>query len=179
MLNKLAAGAVLGLACASAIAEPGGYAGIDIGDITLEDSIGTVEIKRTGTAFRLFGGYRVNDYFSVEFAYHDGESAKDTVRGVRFETDATALAASALVRNPMGTYFETYLRASLIAWDADNLATDGRTRIAQSNDGVDGGYGIGVLCKVTPKLGLRVEYAGAEFDGTEFRSLGVGGVFTF
>lgn len=178
MKKQLAIGVALALVCVPAIAESGFYAGAGAGQVKLEDDIAGVNIEASGTGFRIFGGYQINDYFSVEAAYNKGE-ADDTVLGVKIDSDSSAIQASALLRNPMGTHFEAYVRGSILAWEAEHSATYGGTRARLSTDGTDLGYGIGIGCRVSPKFAIRAEYEGAELDGTDLRLFSLSGLLTF
>ena len=90
-----------------------------------------------------------------------------------------AIQASALWQVPISNRFEAYVRFSIVAWETENSATDGRFIFTQENDGTDAGFGIGGAFHITPRLGLRAEFEGAEFDGTDIRSLSIAGVFRF
>jgi opacity protein-like surface antigen len=181
MVKKLATGVALALVCLPAIAETntGFYAGGGAGRVELKDNVAGVHVELTGTGFEVFGGYRFNDYGSLEISYLDAGTPDDTISGVRIESDATAIQASALWQVPINNRFEAFVRFSIVAWDAENTATDGRIIVSQDNDGTDAGFGIGAAFHITPSLGVRAEYDGAEFDGTDFRSLSVAGIFRF
>lgn len=179
MKKKLAMGIALAFACVPAMAESGFYAGLGLGQVTLEDSIAGIEIEATDTGFKLFGGYRFNEYASIEAAYLDAGTPDDRVSGVTIESDASAIQASAIWQVPIGDRFEAYARGSFFAWEAENTATDGRIFVTQNNEGTDFGYGIGGAFDVTPRFGLRAEFEGAHMDGTDLRVLSIGGVFSF
>lgn len=180
MKIKLAIGIALALGCVSAVAEnAGAYAGLGVGSVTLEDSIGDIDFEATDTGFKLFGGYRFNEYFSVEAAYIDGGTPNDTVFGVTVESDAAAVQGSVIGTVPIGERFGIYLRGSLISWESDNMATDGFTTVTETTDGNDFGYGLGGVFSVTGNFSLRGEFEGADLDGTDLRLLSVSGLFSF
>jgi OOP family OmpA-OmpF porin len=179
MMSKMAKGIALTLICLPAMAESGLYAGIGVGEVTLKDSVAGIDIEASDTGFKVFGGYRINEYASVEAAYLDAGTPDDTVYGVTIESDASAFQASLIWHVPVGNRFEVFVRGSLIAWEAENTATDGRLVFTQDNDGADFGYGIGSAFNFTPQFGLRAEFEGAELDGTDLRSLSIGGVIRF
>ncbi|HEY5759499.1 MAG TPA: outer membrane beta-barrel protein [Steroidobacter sp.] len=180
MMKQLATGMTLALMCLPAIAEPmvGFYSGAAAGQVSLKDNIYGVSIKETGTGFSIFAGYRFNEYGTLEIAYLDG-TGDDTVSGVRIETDANAIQGSALVQIPISVRFEGFVRVGFIMWDAEHSATNGQIFVTQENDGTDAMLGIGAAFHVTPKFGLRAEYAGAELDGTDLRSLSLAGLYRF
>jgi OOP family OmpA-OmpF porin len=181
MQKKLATGIALAIVCLPAMAESetGFYSGVGVGQVTLEDNIGGVAIKAKGTGFKVFGGYRFNEYGSLEIAYIDAGKPDDRISGVRIESDATAIQGSALLHVPISVRFEGYVRAGFLAWDAENTLSSGGIGITQENDGTDFSLGIGGAWHVTPRFGLRAELEGAELDGTDLRALSLSGQFTF
>lgn len=179
MMKKLAAGITLALICLPATAETGFYAGISGGQVRLKDGAAGVEIEATGTGYKVFGGYRFNEYGSLEAAYLNAGKPDDKVSGITIESDATAWQASALWQIPISPRFEAYARFSVVVWEAENTATDGRITATQKNDGTDAAFGLGAAFHVTPRFGVRAEIEGAEFDGTDYRSLSLGGLFRF
>ncbi|MFC4309172.1 porin family protein [Steroidobacter flavus] len=180
MQKQLATGIALAFACLPAMAEPdiGFYSGVGVGQITLKDSFDGVGIKATGTGFKIFGGYRFNEYGSLELAYAAGKP-DDRISGVTVESDATAIQGSALLQIPITVRFEGYVRAGFVAWDTENSIRAGNFAFIEKNDGTDFALGIGGAWHVTPRFGLRAEIEGAELDGTDSRSLSLSGLFHF
>lgn len=177
MMKQLATGMALALMCVPAMAEPmvGFYSGVAAGQVSLKDNINGIRIKETGTGFSIFGGYRFNEYGALEIAYFDG-TGDDTVAGMRIETDANAIQGSALLQIPISLRFEGFVRVGFIVWDAEHSVQNfGVVKY----DGTDAMYGIGAAFHITPKFGLRAEYAGAELEGTDVRSLSLAGLYRF
>lgn len=181
MMKQLATGMTLALMCLPAMAETGigFYSGVSVGHVILKDTIGGVDIKATGTGFKVFGGYRFNEYGSLEIAYLDAGKPDDRISGVTIESDSDAIEGSAILQIPISDRFEGFARAGFVTWDAENSATDGQVVFTQKSDGTDWVFGIGAAFQVTPKFGLRAEYEGAELDGTDLRALSLGGLFRF
>lgn len=181
MMRKLATGVALALVCLPAMAEikTGFYAGGGAGRVELKDTVAGVHVELTGTGYEVFGGYRFNEYGSLEISYLDAGNPDNTVLGWSIESDASAVAASALWQVPISNRFEAYVRFSLVSWEAEHRGTNGQAVVTLENDGTDAGFGIGAAFHLTPSLGLRAEYAGAEFDGTDFRSLSIVGLVRF
>ncbi|WP_116807963.1 porin family protein [Steroidobacter cummioxidans] len=181
MQKQLATGIALAFVCLPAMAESeiGFYSGVGVGQVTLKDNIDGVGIKATGTGFKIFGGYRFNEYGSLEVAYLDAGSPDDRVGGVRIESDATAIQGSAILHIPISLRFEGFARAGFVVWDAENTARGAGFSFTQKNDGTDFALGIGAAWHVTPRFGLRAEFEGAELDGTDLRSLSISGLFSF
>lgn len=181
MMKKLATGVALALVCLPALAETntGFYAGGGAGRVELKDTIDGVRVELDGTGYQVFGGYRFNDYGSLEVAYLDGGNPDNTVMGWTIESDASAIQASALWQVPISNRFEAYVRFSIISWEAEHTGTNRRAIVTVETDGTDAGFGIGAGFHITPGLGLRAEYGGANFDGTDFRALSLAALFRF
>lgn len=181
MQKKLATGIALSFVCLPVMAESGigFYSGVGVGQVELKDSIGGVGIKATDTGFKIFGGYRFNEYGSLEVAYLDAGTPDDSISGVKIESDASAIQGSAILHIPMSVRFEGYVRAGFVAWDAENTVSGGGLAFTEKNDGTDFALGIGGAFHVTPRFGLRAEVEGAELDGTDLRSLSISGLFSF
>ena len=127
MQKQLATGIALAFACLPAMAdsEIGFYSGVGVGQVTLKDTIQGVDIKATGTGFKIFGGYRFNEYGSLELTYGAGKP-DDTISGVTIESDASAIEGSALLHIPINDRFEGFARAGFVAWDTENSIRDGQ-----------------------------------------------------
>lgn len=181
MMNKLATGVVLASLSLPVLAdtnEPGFYVGGGAGRVTLEDTILGIHIEAKDTGYKAFAGYRFHEYGSLEASYLTG-TPHDTISGVLIESDASAFQASGLWQVPINNQFEAFVRFSVVWWEAENSWSNGFSRFAYENDGTDIGFGIGAAVHITPKLGLRVEYEGAELDGTDLRALSLAGLVRF
>ena len=179
MQKKSAAGILLSLACVPAMADTGFYTGVGVVQGTLKDNIAGLAVKATDTGFKVFGGYRFNEYGSLEVAYFDGGAPHDTVSGIRVESDGRAIQGSAILHIPMTVRFEGFVRAGFLIWDTENSARVGQLLYTEDNDGTDFSLGIGAAWHVTSRFGLRAEYEGAELDGTDLRAYSLGGLFRF
>lgn len=178
--TRLAVLATLGLLSGQAMAEGQGfYAGGALGYVLLEDSAGDVSIEADDTGFKVFGGYQINDNFAVELAYIDGGSPEDELFGITVENDPSAIQASVIGSLPLGQVFSLYLRASLLSWENEIFVTDGFDSFTFENDGDDFSYGAGGRFNFGQKAAIRVEYEGADLDGTDVSIFSVGGMFRF
>lgn len=180
MMKKLATGLALALMCVPAMADSGAgfYGGASGSMVTLKDSTQGIRVKESGTGYSIFGGYRFGEYGSVEVAYLEGDG-DDTVYGVKIETDANAIMGSLLLQIPVTPVCEGFVRAGMLAWDAEHFATNGRQFASMKVDGTDWILGIGAAWHVTPKFGIRAEYGGADLDGSDLRLITLGGLLRF
>lgn len=181
MTKKLATGIALAVVCLPALAEddPGFYVGFGIGEVTFEDEIAGREFDGTEPGFKLFGGYRFNEYGSLELAYVDANEVHDTQQGLTVGSDANALQASAIWQVPISARFEGFVRGSFFAWEARNTADGIGIHISQRNEGTDWGWGIGAAFYPAPRFGVRAEFENANIGGTDMEWLSVAVMLRF
>lgn len=181
MTKKLATGIALALVALPALAEePAFYAGFGVGEVTLEEEISGTELKGKAGGVKLFGGYRFNEYGSLELALFDANEIHDTTQqGVSVGSDMHALQASALLQVPIGGGFEGFVRGSFFAWEAKNSIDDFGLRISQRTEGTDWGWGIGAAYYPGPRVGVRAEFENANIGGIEMELLSLAATLRF
>jgi len=163
---------------------------------TFQDSI---FFDTHGTAYKLFGGYRFNKYFTVEVAYIDGGNASESyfvpaaiptdppVPVLNLEYKSRGFQGSVLGSLPLGaSAFSLFGRVGVMDWKADLRARDfvAATETVQTGDGNDVFFGGGLTAALDGAI-LRLEYEYVEFDTddgdfgskSEVVSLGVAWIF--
>lgn len=176
-MRKLAVLAALGISTPALGA--GGYVGGAIGQVRLEDTAGSLSLDADDTGFKVFGGYEFNQYFSAEIAYIDGGTPEDNVLGVTVEADPSAIQASAIGTLPLTDIFGLHLRASLLSWENTFTASNGFNSASVDTDGEDFAWGVGGTFKIGQRGAIRLEFEGADLDGTDVSILTIGGVIRF
>ena len=157
------AAAVLALAGAGqAVAQDseeqqGVYVGAGIGDFSQEiDELEDVDINfdESDTAYKLFVGYRFNQFFGAQFDYLDlGRS--DTAFGsqnLEIETGGYALRLEGTL--PLA-FFELFATAGLVYSDVE--ASFGGTEVFDESDS-DPVYSVGAGFEIAERIVLRLEY---------------------
>lgn len=134
------------LASAPALAQ-GFYFGGSVGQSTMD--VDVAGFSGDDLAFKVFGGYRVNNYIAVEVFYTDFGAPDDGPLGI----DAFAYGAEAVGIVPIGSRLEVFGKVGMAAWDADFTGPGGF-----SDDGADLVYGGGLAIKVTDRLAIRGEW---------------------
>lgn len=127
----------------------------------------------SGTAYKLFGGYRFNRFFTVEVAYVDGgdasESYADQVTGdpvLNLEYKSRGFQGSVLGSLPLGeSAFSLFGRVGILDWKADLRERDfvAGTETVATGDGQDPFFGGGLIAALDGAI-LRLEYEYVEFD---------------
>lgn len=126
------------LACSSllisphAVAEGHWFIGGAAGAAQVDEDFDGLPLDDNASSFRLYGGYRFNDYLAVEGAYVDlGEFEQSfNIIGlpVNLSADADGFAAAVMGAVPLGERFDLEGRLGLFFWDgrasAGTLAAD-------------------------------------------------------
>lgn len=115
----------------------------------------------TDNAWKLFGGYKFNRYFTIEGSYADlgkfsiNSTLATGTHETTIELQAVAIAAVAIL--PLTYNFELFGKAGGQYWDADHSSTplgEG-SRSDQSSDVM---FGLGAGYNLNDNFGLRVEW---------------------
>ena len=120
----------------------------------------SVTVDDSSTGYKVFGGYNVMKYFSVEGAYVDGASvtmnASDpTPFSTSLETSGFAFRAMGVL--PLREKLHLFADLGMYMWNGDATVSDGSFSASGSTDGTDPVYGVGLGWQVIPKGNLRVE----------------------
>ena len=182
----IAASAALGLMSVPVMAADSGfYAGAGLGLSSVEtDSIDlfdgeSFKFDDSGTAWKIFGGWRMNKYIAFELDYVDLGTVED-----RFTVDldtstqltaTTEIGLTAWVPYVVGTYpigmFELSGKLGYAFYDADLdvRATDGivSERESGSESDADFAWGVGVGATVLENLHVKVEYEAIEVSDAD------------
>lgn len=151
--------------CGTAVAE--NYVGVGAGQLRLEDS----GFKADDTAVKLFGGWRFNRNISLELAYIHGGSPEEGA----VEVEPRAMQASLLGTLPLTQSASVYARAGVLSWKTEASAPG----FTVKDDGEDFAWGVGTSLNVGSRGMIRLEYEGADLDGTDISLIMLSGVLRF
>lgn len=166
-----------------ALADEGFFLGAAIGSAHLnEDNFFSSDNSR---AFKLFGGYEVNDYLAIEAAYIDFDEVAEVVvfstGSLRAAADGQGLSLAVVPQFPIGR-FTLIGKAGVLAWDAERSGrlsvTDNagflpwdtsRFRFDRNDngDGTDLFVGIGARFAITERVSLQLDLDHYEFGSLE------------
>jgi OmpA-OmpF porin, OOP family len=145
-----------------AFADSGPYLGGGVGYFNLDAS----GFDGSDTAFKAFGGYRMNPYFAAELEYIDGGKPDDG----GFEIDISGFNLSVLGSWPVSEQFDVFAKLGMLFWDAD-------ARGFGDESGEDFSYGVGADFKFGENWAIRGEYQRFEIEDTDTADLVSLGVF--
>lgn len=183
----VSAGLMIGVANIASAQEPRWYFGGSVGqsnlDMTIEDlaavqsangfTISGTELNDTADAWKVFGGYMLNQHFAVEAGYVNlGEFEFDATAAGTFLTGAEHLMGFNLVA--VGTYpvteqFAVFGKAGAFRWESEyERSGGGGPTIDDISNRTDPTYGVGVRWSFSDQLHLRAEWERFENVGTGF-----------
>jgi OOP family OmpA-OmpF porin len=144
--------ATLAIAPAVSSAQSGPYVGGGLGYF----SVDTGSFDGSDTSWKLFGGYRMNQYFATELEYIDGGSPDDS----GFEVSVDGFNLSVLGSWPFNEQFSAFAKLGVFFWDAE-------FRGPGDDSGEDFSWGIGADFNFTDNLTVRGEYQMFEIEDTD------------
>lgn len=166
----------LGYACNSQAQEPtGAYLGASVGEATNE--VG--KFKGSDTAFKLSAGYAFNQYLSVELAYLDAGTQRDTVGNVYIENESSGVIASTRFSLRLGDQFSVFGKFGYAFAKSDSILRRGDLVARESTNNANLAYGIGIELAVFRGLRLRGEYEILNVSVGDFDVVSAGVVYRF
>lgn len=165
------------------------YAGFGLGQSTAQDACDGIsgpgiECEDQDTAFKLFGGYRVNPNFAVEIGYTDlGEVSASFAGFGTISIESSGVEVLAVASAPLGPQWSLYGKAGFFRWDLD--VNDGTGLVGSfSESGTDLTYGLGASYDFSRDSAFRIEYQqytdiGDPPDPTDVSVIGAGLIFRF
>jgi OOP family OmpA-OmpF porin len=132
--------------------QQGAYIGGGVGDFGAE--IDAINFDESATSYKLFGGWRFNQYLAFQFDYLDLGSPDTSVGLQNLEVETSGYAARIEGTLPL-SFFELFATAGLLFSSAD--ATLGGTEVFDESDN-DPVYSVGAGFEVAERLILRLEY---------------------
>ena len=130
-------------------------------------------INEDDTGTKVFGGYKLNDYFAIEGGLYDFGEISDS--GSHLEIDGLSLAAIGLI--PVSSNVSLFGKVGIHDWDADSIGTI-PSQLTKDND-TDAFYGVGLDYAVNERWSLRGEFERFEVDDLDIDVASIGVVFKF
>ena len=161
---------------------PAWYAGLGVGQsmvdigasdvdaLTATESwTSTSSVDDGDTAWKIFGGIRLNANFGVEAAYMDyGTISADsaitapTTATIGIDMDTTAWIVDAVGIMPLSDQFEIFAKLGAAIWDIDGSVAatfpGGTVNVSADDEGTDFHFGFGANYALMDNIGLRAEW---------------------
>lgn len=184
----LAAAALAAAASAQATDnEAGFYAGAGVGtfDVKINDVDDvTTEVERydsDDTAYKVFGGWRMNPYLAFELAYVNlGSPTDEILPGTNLTVETDGFAPYVVGTFPIGDWFELFAKAGYYWYDVETRVSSplGSASSKSSDDNFTWSAGAGV--NIFEHVNIRLEYEQFDFEDTDTsNALWLTGAFRF
>jgi OOP family OmpA-OmpF porin len=142
--------------------ESGLYLGAGVGQFNVEiDDVTDVanavdNLDSDDTSFKIFGGWRFNNWLSAELAYIDFGGPDDDVAGNNLEAEIDGFAPYIIGTLPLGP-IEVFAKAGYLFYDL-NVKVNGDRVGSKSGSDEDFVYGAGLGITLFERLNARLEY---------------------
>ena len=154
---------------------PGFYLGGGVGQFNaqiddVDDVDSTVdEWDNDDTAYKLFGGYRFNNFLAVELDYINlGEPSGAVLPGRNVDASVDGFAPYVVATIPLGNWFEVYGRLGYYFYDATLGIEDGAGgRVEFDEESEDLVYGAGIGANFADRFNVRFEYERFDLQGVD------------
>ncbi len=161
-------------------ADKGFYAGGGIGSAELSEDFDGFTIDTDSTAFRIFGGWRFNDYFAVEGGYQDfGDFEQQIdVNGtpVTASLSADGFTLGVAGSLPIGERFSVMGRFGMFYWDGNAEINIVSQATPEDNNPY---FGIGIGYAVSEKFLITGDLTRFELEDANSNVISLGFQFRF
>ena len=136
----------------------GFYLGAGLGDFSSSvdgpPGFEDVDLDSDDTPMKVFGGWRMNRFFAVQFDYIDFGDSSGTANLLDVRNNTSGFAPNVIGTLPIG-FFELFAKVGIMWYDVD---LDIENDPTLSDSGEDPIYGVGVGLTLVERLSLRLEY---------------------
>lgn len=159
--------------------EAGFYAGAGGGFTTVDvcddlNALGATSCDDSDFGFKIFGGFKFNQYFGAEAGYVNLGEVSATLSGIGVEVDADGFQLAAVGTYPI-EQFSLLGKVGIYIWDLEASAAGASV----SDDGTDIMFGLGGAFHFTPQLSVRGEWERFDFDGDDVDFFSASVIYNF
>ena len=148
----------------------GGFGQFNAGIDNVDQLDNTVDNwKEDDTAYKIFGGYRLNPFLAFEVDYINlGKPSGAVVPGFNVDSSVDGFAPYVVGTIPLGKWFEVYGRLGYYFYDAKVGQQEAlNDRVEFDEESKDLVYGGGIGANIGEKFNLRFEYERYDLKGLD------------
>src|SRR5689334_22956170 len=121
------------------------------------------------TAYKFFGGYRLNKFLAFELDYMNlGEPSGAVVPGRNVDASIDGFAPYVVGTIPLGKWFEVYGRLGYYFYDANvGVEDELDNRVEFDEESEDLVWGAGIGANIGERLNVRFEYERFDLQGVD------------
>ena len=165
--------AIFLLACGTVTADA--YLGAGIGHTRIDASDYGNSFDGSDHGYKLFGGYRFNDYFALELAYYDYGEPDDSFGGVDVAIELDGFGGFAVGFYPLNDSFDLMARLGYARYDIKARAAG----ISVSNDDDAVAWGFGGDYKLNKRFSIAGEWERLGLNDGTADMISISGRFHF
>lgn len=176
------------------------YMGVSAGQTKIDTGVsgltGTATLDESDTGYKIFGGLKLDDFWSAELQYadfgtaslkgnngdrftFDGTQYQFTANNVNLSVKAKSLGAAIVAGYDVTKAVRPYAKLGLHRWDSDATISSSAGNASLSDSGTDPFYGIGIQFSITDQLAARVEAEHYKYDSEKAQLISVGVMYRF
>lgn len=149
----------------------GVYLGGGLGKATADCTLNT-SLECDDAAWKVFGGYKVNDMFAVEAGYYNlGEheyKATQNNTAIDATTETSGFGVAGVMNYQVADQIDVFGKAGVMSWTADTKKEVGAAKMGEEEaSGTDLLLGAGANYHLNENLGIRGEY---EYVGGDLKA---------
>lgn len=184
-LKKVALAAVMATAgltalpaMAQSMADQGWYVGGSIGQMEADgDCPAGFSCDLKDTAWKIFGGYRINRNFAAEAFWGQWGDISLTLGGATATVEASTIGIAGLGILPLGQQFEVFGKLGIGSTDLEATGSGLAAGFSSEESGRDLMFGAGAAYNFTRNLGVRAEWE--RFTDSELDVMSIGVQYRF
>jgi len=152
----------------------GAGAGYSFINSSVSNLTGSAELDDESFSYKVFGGYKFNQFFSTELFYMDLGAASLTgqtgdifqlngttysfLQNATVDASATTIGIAAQFSFPLTPHISTFAKGGGHYWDRELDFSSATTSASESDDGIDFFYGFGAELQIAKNIAIRGEY---------------------
>lgn len=159
---------------AQATRDMGWYAGASIGQMESQESCPSgFSCDLKDTAWKFFGGYRINRNFAAEAFWGEWGEISVSLGGATATVEARTIGVAGLGILPLGQQFELFGKLGIGNTKLKATGSGLATGLSDSDSGSDVLFGFGAAYNFTRNLGVRAEWERLNDSELDIMSIGL------
>lgn len=150
----------------------GGFTTVDLCDDLR--ALGAISCDDEDVGFKIFGGFKFNQYIAAEVGYADLGEITASAPGVSATAEVDGFQVAVVGSYPI-EQFSLLGKVGLYVWDGEISTTFGNFH----DDGTDFMFGLGGAFHFTPQLSVRGEWERFDIDGDDVDFFSANFIYNF
>ena len=137
--------------------QDGAFVGVGIGDYSSDGDISNVNFDESESVYKLFGGWRWNQFFAIQADYYDLGRVDSSSGGTNLQIETSGYVARIEGTLPLA-FFELFATAGLFYSDVDTSTQTGAVRTEANDSDTNPVYSVGFGFEIAERFVVRLEY---------------------